>query len=76
MPSFTRVSKYSFNLILDIVKFSLLIDLKSRNFVFNSFRKSLFALSKSVTNFILQLMSSGLTEGFLSSYNHLVSSTK
>ena len=76
MSSFTRVGKYSFSLILDIVKFSLLIDLKSRNFVFNSFRKNLFALSKSVTNFILQLMSSGLTEGVLSSYNQLVSSTK
>ena len=38
------------SLMLDDVKFSLLIGVKNINFVFNSFRESLFALSQSVRN--------------------------
>ena len=50
--------------------------LKSNNFVFDSFRESLFALSQSVTNFSSLLMTSDITEGFLLPYNRLVPSAK
>ena len=50
--------------------------LKSNNFVFDSFRESLFALSQSVTNFSSLLMTSDITEGFLLPYNRLVLSAK
>ena len=50
VTDFARVSKFSFSLMLDDVKFSLLIGVKNINFVFNSFRESLFALSQSVRN--------------------------
>ena len=76
MTDFARVSKCPFSLILDNAKISLLMGLKSNNFVFDSFRESLFALSQSATNFSSLLMISDITEGFLLSYNGLVSSTK
>ena len=72
VTDFARVSKYPFSLILDNVKFNLLMGLKSNNFVFDSFRQSLFALSRPVTNFSLVLMTSDITEGFLFPYNRLV----
>ena len=46
--------------------------LKSNNFVFDSFRESLFALSQSVTNFSSLLMTSDITERFLLPYNRLI----
>ena len=42
---FARVSKYSLSLMLDNVKFSLLIGLKSKKNVLDSFRENLFALN-------------------------------
>ena len=65
LTDFARVSKCPFSLILDNVKFSLLMGLKSNNFVFDSFRESLFALSQSVTNFSSLRMTLDITEGFL-----------
>ena len=59
-----RVSKSLFSLILGNFKFSLLMGLKSNNFVFDSFRESLFALSHSVTNFNSLLMTPDITEEF------------
>ena len=76
VTDFARVSKCPFSLILDNAKISLLMGLKSNNFVFDSFRESLFALSQSATNFSSLLMISDITEGFLLSYNGLVSSAK
>ena len=70
VTDFSRVSKCPFSLILDNVKF------KSNNFVFDSFRESLLALSQSVTNFSSLLMTSDITEMFLLSYNRSVSSAK
>ena len=46
--------------------------LKSNNFVFDSFRESLFALSQSVTNFSSLLMTSDITKRFLLPYNRLI----
>ena len=69
ITEFERVRKHSFNLILENLKFSLLIGQKSHNFVFDSFRESLFDLGQSVTNFSLLLMTSDITEGFLLSCN-------
>ena len=76
MTDFARVSKWPFSLMLDNVKFSLLMGLKSNNFVFDSFRESLFALSQSVTNFTSLLMTSDITERFLLPYNKLVLTAK
>lgn len=42
---FARVSKYSLSLMFDNVKFSLLIGLKSKKNVLDSFRENLFALN-------------------------------
>ena len=42
---FATVSKYSLSLMLHNIKFSLLIGIKSRHFVLDSYRESLFALS-------------------------------
>ena len=64
MTDFARVSKCPFSLILDNFKFSLLMGLKSNNFVFDSFRESLFALSQSVTNFNSLLMTPDIAEEF------------
>ena len=58
------------------IKFSLLIGLKSNKFVLHSFRETLFALSQSTNNFNLLLITADITEGFLLSYNKLVSSGK
>ena len=74
MAEFARVSKCQFSLILDNVKFSLLMSLKSNNFVFDSFKESLFALSQCVTNFSPLLTTSDIAERFLLLYNRLVSS--
>ena len=48
-----------------------MIGLKSNNFVFNSFGENLFALSQSLANFSLQLMTTDLTKGFLLPYNKI-----
>ena len=50
--------------------------LKSNNFVFDSFRERLFALSQSVTSFNSLLMTLDITKGFLLPCNRLVSSAK
>ena len=50
--------------------------LKSNNFVFDSFRESLFALSQSVTNFNSLLMTPDITEEFWLPNNRLVLSAK
>ena len=51
---FRAVTKYSPRLIFRTVKFSLSVDLKSNNFVFDLFRELLFTLNYSVTNFSYQ----------------------
>ena len=51
---FRAVTKYSPRLIFHTVKFSLSIDLKSNNFVFDSFRELLFTLNHFATNFSYQ----------------------
>ena len=76
VTDFAKVSKYPFRLVLDNVKFSLLMGLKSNNFIFDSFMERLFALSQSVTNFSSLLMTSDITEGFLLPCNRLVPSAK
>ena len=65
VTDFARVSKCSFSLILDDVKFSLFIGLKGNNFIFDSFRESLFALSQPSTNFSSLLMTSDTARNFI-----------
>ena len=72
LPLVSGVTPDDSCLILNSIKFSLLMGLKSNNFVFDSFRESLFALSQSVTNFSSLLMTSDITERFLLPYNRLI----
>ena len=69
VTEFVIVGKYSLSGILDNVKFSFLMGLKSNSFVLDSFRESLFSLSQSVTNFNSLLMTADVTRGFLLLHN-------
>ena len=72
LPLVSGVTPDDSCLILNSVKFSLLMGLKSNNFVFDSFRESLFTLRQFVTNFSSLLMTSDITKRFLLPYNRLI----